>query len=437
MLNAVSLIERKRDGGVLSRDEIAGLVEGYVDGTVPDYQMSAFLMAVTIQGLNFVETAALTDAMLHSGRLVDVQSMRPLVDKHSTGGVGDKTSLVAAPLLVALGFSVPKLSGRGLGHTGGTLDKLESIPGLRTDLAPQEFAAIVGRFGLAIAAQSKEIVPADQKLYALRDVTGTVQSLPLIASSIMSKKLAVSSRLIVLDVKVGDGAFFTDLRQAEEFASLAIALGQSFGRATRAVLTSMDAPLGRNIGNALEVAEAIRCLRGEGPEDLAEVAVALAAEALCAVRGDDWETARGKAADALRRGEAYERFRRWVTTQGGDPRVVDDPSLLPRAPHSREITAHGAGYVARLAARTLGDAARLLGAGRLRKEDAIDLGAGIEILRGVGEPVANGEPVLRLFAGSEEQLDAAQQRLSDAVVLAETVPPARSRILRRMEGPTP
>ncbi len=432
MLNAVALIERKRDGGALLREEITALIRAYVAGEAPDYQMSAWLMAATIRGLDFAETAALTDAMLRSGRMVEVQSMRPLVDKHSTGGVGDKTSLVAVPLLVSLGFSVPKLSGRGLGHTGGTLDKLESIPGLRTALSPHEFASIVGRYGMAIAAQSEEIVPADRMLYALRDVTGTVQSLPLIASSIMSKKLAVSSRLIVLDVKVGDGAFFRDLAQAEEFAALAIDIGKAFGRSTRAVLTKMDAPLGRAVGNALEVREAIACLRGEGPADLEEVAVALAAEALCAVRGDRWEEARGKAQEALRSGDALGRLRRWVTTQGGDPRFVDDPTLLPQAARQRDLAAPRGGYVARLSARALGDAARLLGAGRLRKEDAIDLGAGIEILRGVGERVREGEAVLRLFAGSDAQLDAAQALLEGAMDVSDMAAGAGSHIVRRM-----
>lgn len=434
MLDAVSLIERKRDGNALTADEIGQLVSAYTRGDLPDYQMSALLMAATIRGLDFTETVALTDAMLHSGRLVEVQSMRPLVDKHSTGGVGDKTSLVAAPLLVALGFSVPKLSGRGLGHTGGTLDKLESIPGLRTSLSPQEFAATVGRIGLAIAAQSDEIVPADRKLYALRDVTGTVPSLPLIAASIMSKKLAVSSRLVVLDVKVGDGAFFADLGQAEAFASLAIAIGEAFGRSTHAVLTTMDAPLGRAVGNALEVAEAIGCLRGEGPKDLEDVAVALAAQALHAVRGTEFSAAEASAREALFGGAPFEHFRRWVAAQGGDLRCVDDPTRLPRAGQRRDIPAPTTGFVSGIAARAVGEAARLLGAGRLRKEDAIDLGAGIEILRGVGEEVREGEPVLRLLSATEEQLDLAEQRLAGSIAVSNKRPAATSRILKRMEG---
>ncbi len=434
MQGALQLIERKRDGGALTSEEIAALVAGYVAGDVPDYQMSAFLMAATIRGLDFAETVALTDAMLHSGRRLDLQSMRPLVDKHSTGGVGDKASLVAAPLLVTLGFSVPKLSGRGLGHTGGTLDKLESIPGLRTDLSRQEFAAIVGRYGLAIAAQSDEIVPADRLLYALRDVTGTVESLPLIASSIMSKKLAVPSRLIVLDVKVGDGAFFGTQQQAEEFAAMAIALGKAFGRATCAVLTRMDAPLGRTVGNALEVEEAIRCLRGEGPEDLAEVAAALSAQALCAVHGATWEEAVAAAQTALASGEPLERFRFWIKTQGGDARCVDDPALLVRAARSRELPAPRGGYLSRIAARAVGDAARLTGAGRLRKGDAIDHGAGVELLRGVGDEVAQGEPVLRLWAASAERLQAAQERLEGAIAVEELPPSRQSRVVRRMGG---
>ena len=419
---ALPLVERKRDGEALAPGEIAGLVAAYVGGDVPDYQMAAFLMAVTIRGMSFDETVALTGAMLSSGRTVEVSARRPLVDKHSTGGVGDKTSLVAVPLLAALGFCVPKLSGRGLGHTGGTLDKLESIPGLRTSLDPAEFATLVSRYGLAIAAQSEDIVPADRLLYALRDVTGTVPSLPLIASSIMSKKLAVSSRLILLDVKVGDGAFFPDEATAAAFAQLAIAIGRSFGRDTRALLTRMDAPLGLAVGNALEVREAVACLQGRGPDDLRDVAVTLAAEALHAVYGLGRDDAGRRARQALESGEAYQIFRRWIPSQGGDVTFLDEPDRWPKAAATGVWRAAGDGYVHRIGARAVGEAARLAGAGRLRKEDGVDAAAGVEILAPLGSAVRAGREVLRVHASGGEQLAAALERLGQAVEIAQEPP---------------
>ncbi len=426
---SLPLVERKRDGEALAAQEIDDLVAAYVAGDVPDYQMAAFLMAVTIRGMSFDETAALTGAMLHSGRTVEISARRPLVDKHSTGGVGDKTSLVAVPLLAALGFCVPKLSGRGLGHTGGTLDKLESIPGLRTSLDAAEFATLVSRYGLAIAAQSEDIVPADRLLYALRDATGTVASLPLIASSIMSKKLAVSSRLILLDVKVGSGAFFPDEASAAEFARLAIRIGETFGRDTRALLTRMDAPLGQAVGNALEVREAVACLRGKGPQDLREVAVALAVEALHAVYGLARDEAGRRAAEALESGGAYEIFRRWIPSQGGDITYLEQPDRWPEAAAVGTFTAGTDGYVSRIGARAVGEAARLAGAGRLRKEDSVDAAAGVEILAPLGTPVRSGQDLLRVHAASPEQLAAALRRLDASVEISDEPPRAKDAVI--------
>ncbi len=426
---ALPLVERKRDGGRLEAAEIRDLVAAYVGGDVPDYQMAALLMAVTIRGMDFDETAALTEAMAHSGRTVEISARRPLVDKHSTGGVGDKTSLVAVPLLAALGFCVPKLSGRGLGHTGGTLDKLESIPGLRTSLDPAEFATLVSRYGLAIAAQSEDIVPADRLLYALRDATGTVPSLPLIAASIMSKKLAVSSRLVLLDVKVGEGAFFADERSAAAFAKLAIRLGETFGRDTRALLTRMDAPLGRAVGNALEVREAIACLRGEGPADLREVAVALAAEALHAVHGMPRPEALDRAAAALDQGAAFEVFRRWIPSQGGDVTCLDQHGRWPEAAAKGAFSATREGFVGTIHARAVGEAARLAGAGRLRKEDGVDPAAGVEILVAPGGRLRPGDEIMRVHASGPEQLAAALGRLDGAVEIAEEPPQVAPTVL--------
>jgi len=426
---ALPLVERKRDGGRLEAAEIGDLVAAYVGGDVPDYQMAAFLMAVTIRGMDFDETAALTGAMLRSGRTVDISARRPLVDKHSTGGVGDKTSLVAVPLLAALGFCVPKLSGRGLGHTGGTLDKLESIPGLRTSLDPAEFATLVSRYGLAIAAQSEDIVPADRLLYALRDATGTVPSLPLIAASIMSKKLAVSSRLVLLDVKVGEGAFFPDESSAAAFAQLAIRLGETFGRDTRAILTHMDAPLGQAVGNALEVREAVACLRGEGPADLREVAVALAGEALHAVHGVARAHALSRAAEALDGGAALEVFRRWIPSQGGDVTYLDQPDRWPEAAARGALAAREDGFVGAIHARAVGEAARLAGAGRLRKEDDVDPAAGVEIAVAPGGRVRPGDEIMRVHASSLEQLAAALARLDGAVEIAAEPPRAAETVL--------
>ncbi len=421
-VHALPLIERKRDGGSLDAMEIQGLISAYVAGDVPDYQMAAFLMAVTIRGMDFDETRALTEAMLRSGHSVDISARRPLVDKHSTGGVGDKTSLAAVPLLATLGFAVPKLSGRGLGHTGGTLDKLESIPGLRTSLDKSEFATLVSRYGLAVAAQSDDIVPADRLLYALRDVTGTVQSLPLIASSIMSKKLAVSSRLVLLDVKVGDGAFFPDEASAEAFAALAVRLGAAFGRDTRALLTRMDAPLGLAVGNALEVREAVDCLKGGGPEDLREVVTALAAEALHAVVGEDRRAARARAAAVLGSGEAYDVFRRWIASQGGDLAFLDDPGRWPRPACTGSLTAWRGGTVSAIKARGVGEAARLAGAGRLRKGESVDAASGVEIVAPLAAPVQQGDELCRVHAASGQQLEAALERLASVWEIGDEAP---------------
>lgn len=432
-MNAVRLIERKRDGQAHSPEEIAALVSAFVQGEMPDYQMAAWLMAATIRGLDFTETVGLTDAMVRSGAKVEISSDRPIVDKHSTGGVGDKVTLVAGPLLASLGLAVPKLSGRGLGHTGGTLDKLESIPGLRTALSLDEFRDCVLRTGIAVAAQSAEIVPADQKMYALRDVTGTVPSIPLIAASIMSKKLAVSSELVVLDVKVGDGAFFPDLSGAKAFAALAIRIGAAFGRRVTAVLSSMDTPLGRAVGNAIEVREAITCLRGEGPEDLREVTLAVCGAALSGALGLAAEEARARASAALEGGQGLAAFAAWITAQGGDGRITSHPELLPLAGEVEVVRAERSGFLGPLAARAVGDAARSAGAGRLVKTDAVDPGAGIEILRTTGDAVRAGDEILRIHAREGARLSAAAECLRGAFEVVSLPPERGPRVFGQME----
>lgn len=390
----VAIIRKKRDGGELSREELAALLDGYLAGQVPDYQMAAWLMAVVWRGMTPAETFHLTNLMAASGRRLQLARRGAVADKHSTGGVGDKVSLVVVPLLAACGLPCAKMSGRGLGHTGGTIDKLESIPGLRTALDEREFLAVLDRCGCVLASQSADLAPADGKLYALRDVTGTVESLPLIASSIMSKKLAVGATALLLDVKVGSGAFLKTLAEARALAEAMVAIGRAAGIATRAALTDMDQPLGSAAGNALEVAEAIAALQGDGPADLHTLAVAEAGELLhLAGRVPDPASGRARAEAALRDGSAAECFRALIAAQGGDPQVVDQPGLLPVAPHREVIAATADGYLAAIATEDLGWALVRLGAGRARKGDPIDPAVGIVLRRKVGAAVAAGEPL--------------------------------------------
>jgi pyrimidine-nucleoside phosphorylase len=394
------LIRRKRDGQRLTRDEIRTLFDAYLAGSFADYQMAAFLMAVYFRGLDGDELAAVVDVMLRSGAVADLSGVPGVkVDKHSTGGVGDKVSLVLAPLVASLGVPVPMMSGRGLGHTGGTVDKLESIPGFRTDLPLRAYRDQIERLGCALIAQTAEVAPLDRRLYALRDVTATVESIPLIASSIMSKKLAEGIDALVLDVKRGNGAFLPDLEDALRLARTMIGIGRAHGRTVVALLTAMDRPLGHAVGNALEVEEAILALRGEGPADLLHVTLALAAEMLVIGRAAaDRAAARELAASALRDGRAAERFQRVIEAQGGNPAVVDDPGLLPSAPVRRSVEAPRGGTVEAIDVRGLGRAAVALGAGRQRLDDAILPDVGFHLTAKPGQAVAAGEPIATVFA---------------------------------------
>jgi pyrimidine-nucleoside phosphorylase len=392
-MRAVDLIERKRDGGALSADEIDFLIQGYVKSEIPDYQMSALLMAIVWRGMDAKETAALTASMVASGERLDLSRFGRVVDKHSTGGVGDKTTLVVAPLVAACGLPVAKMSGRGLGFSGGTLDKLESIAGYRVDLSTAEFLAQLERIGIVVTGQTKDLAPADGLLYALRDATGTVPSIPLIASSIMSKKIAAGAHAVVLDVKVGSGAFMKDKRMATALARAMVAIGTSHGLAVVCELTDMEQPLGRAVGNALEVAEAIATLNGKGPADLTELALVAAAEMLVlGKRAKTAASARRLVEAALAGGGGLAKFRDLVECQGGDVRMVMDSSRLPRAPRVETLRAPRTAFVRRVIAEGIGLASVHLGAGRAKKGDPIDHRTGIVLHAKVGDRVERGQP---------------------------------------------
>jgi pyrimidine-nucleoside phosphorylase len=420
-MRAVDLIRHKRDGGTLDRAALEFFVAGVTDGTLPDYQASALLMAILLRGMTPSETALLTDAMVRSGVRVTYPGIRGVpVDKHSTGGVGDKTSLILAPLAAAAGAPVPMMSGRGLGHTGGTLDKLESIPGFRIGLSIDELQRAVASIGCALIGQTAEIAPADRKLYALRDVTGTVESIPLICASIMSKKIAEGIGGLVLDVKTGAGAFMTTRDDARELARSLVTIGMASGVRTEALITGMDAPLGRMVGNALEVVECIQTLKGRGPADVEELSVLLAARMLV-LSGvtADLPAAEIRIRRALETGAGLEKLRQIVSNQGGDPRVLDDDSLLPSAPDRAAIAAPQSGHVANLHAGLIGRAAVALGAGRERLDDPIDPGVGIEVVAPVGSEVKASEAVLLVHHRSGRGLREAIQLLEQAVRIAE------------------
>ncbi|HKZ24557.1 MAG TPA: thymidine phosphorylase [Acidimicrobiia bacterium] len=416
-MNAIELIERKRDGGRLSDTETQWLIRSYVDGSVADYQMAAMAMAIFLQGLDGDELAAWTLAMLRSGQVLDLGRVeRPKIDKHSTGGVGDKVSIPLAPMVAACGVAVPMMSGRGLGHTGGTLDKLESIPGFRTGLDPAEFGRILEQCGLVLAGQSETLVPADRKLYALRDATGTVPSIPLIASSIMSKKLAEDLDGLVLDVKVGSGAFMKDVPRARQLATTMIDIGRNHGVPVHAVLTAMDQPLGREVGNAAEIRESIDVLRGEGPPDLVELTLLLGERMLklAGVGGG-----RGALQQTIDSGAGFEKLLGVVAAQGGDPRTIEDPRLLPTARLRQTIPAPTAGVVNRCDALTIGVGAMRLGAGRERQEDSIDPAVGVTVHSKVGDRVGRGDPLATVNYNDPGRWEAARPLLESAWSLAD------------------
>jgi pyrimidine-nucleoside phosphorylase len=398
------VVARKRDGHALSEEEIRAVVLGYARQEIPDYLAAAFLMAAFIRGLDQEETVALTRAMVESGRTIPLAGVsRPKVDKHSTGGVADGVTLAFAPLAASLGLAVAKLSGRGLGHTGGTLDKLESIPGFRTDLSPEDLERQVEEIGCAVAAQTKDLVPADGALYALRDATATVPSVPLIAASVMSKKLAVGTDLILLDVKAGSGAFMKTVEDADALASACVGLAKGWGRRARAAVTDMSQPLGDAVGNALDVIEAVEVLRGERTGRLTDLVVEFAAAAQAALLDMGEEEARKRARSALTSGGAAEAFRRMVEAQGGDPRVVDDPAgVLPKAPVASPITAERTGHLAAMDAEAVGRAGVALGAGRTRKDDPVDPAVGIVLRVKIGDRVQAGEPVGEVHARDDD-----------------------------------
>jgi pyrimidine-nucleoside phosphorylase len=427
----VEIIARKRDGHALSRDQLSAAIEGITSGATPDYQTSALLMAITLQGMTADETAWLTEAMVRSGDQVDLSDIPGVkVGKHSTGGVGDKVSIVLAPLAAACGVVVPKMSGRGLGHTGGTLDKLESIPGFRVDLTIAQFKEVVREVGACIIGQTARLAPADRKLYALRDVTGTIDSIPLISSSIMSKKLAEGSNALVLDVKCGDGAFMRHRGDAQALAEAMVAIGAHAGVRTEAIITEMDTPLGFAVGNALEIAESIDLLRGMGPADLTAIVTHLATRMILLAGVDgDAAAASARVAGALASGRALDTFARMIDRQGGDARVVEDPSRLPSAPSREVLPAPRSGFLTRLRAPPIGRAANALGAGRTRVADKVDHAVGIVAMVKPGAAVREGQPLLEIHHRHGRGLDVALAACREAIAIDDAAPPPRTNIL--------
>ncbi len=416
-MRAVDIIIKKRDKLELSREEIEFFIQGFTRGEIPDYQAAAWAMAVLLNGMTPRETTDLTLAMAHSGAVLDLSDVvERAVDKHSSGGVGDKTTLVVLPVAAACGLPVGKMSGRGLGFSGGTLDKMESIPGYRCDLTTEEFKRQLKEVGVVLTGQSLDLAPADGKLYALRDVTGTVQSIPLIASSIMSKKIAAGAQAIVLDVKVGLGAFMKTLEEARTLANLMVDIGHLAGRETVALLSDMNQPLGRAVGNALEVREAIDTLHGGGPADFREHCLHVAAHLLVlGRRAADLASARRLAEDAIASGAAFEKFRALVRAQGGDVSFVDDPAKLPAANLVEEVKADRSGYIAQVHARLFGEAAVILGGGRARKGDPIDHAVGLVVQVKVGDFVERGQPLYTVHANDPARLDEARRHLQEAI----------------------
>ena len=417
----VDIIEKKRDGQELTTAEIHFFIEGYTKGEIPDYQASALAMAIYFQDMNDRERADLTRAMVESGDTIDLSAIDGVkVDKHSTGGVGDTTTLVLAPLVASLGVPVAKMSGRGLGHTGGTIDKLESIAGFHVELTREQFIDLVNRDKVAVIGQSGNLTPADKKLYALRDVTGTVNSIPLIASSIMSKKIAAGADAIVLDVKTGDGAFMKTQEDAEELAHAMVRIGNHVGRKTIAIISDMSQPLGFAIGNALEVKEAIETLQGKGPKDLTELVLTLGSQmVILAGKAKTSEEAKEMLLDAIHSGKALAKFKEFLANQGGDASIVDDLTKLPQAKYKIELPAKQSGYISRMVADEIGVASMILGAGRATKEDVIDLAVGLVLHKKVGNKVEEGESILTIYS-NRENVEDVKQKLYDNIFIADT-----------------
>jgi pyrimidine-nucleoside phosphorylase len=417
-MRMVDLIEKKRDGEELSTEEIQFIINGYTDGSIPDYQVSAFTMAVFFNGMTDRETADLTMAMVNSGDQIDLSQIEGVkVDKHSTGGVGDTTTLVLGPLVAAVGVPVAKMSGRGLGHTGGTIDKLESVEGFHVEIENEEFIDLVNKNKIAVIGQSGNLTPADKKLYALRDVTATVDSIPMIAGSIMSKKIAAGADAIVLDVKTGAGAFMKTLEDSKELAKAMVRIGNNVGRRTMAIISDMSQPLGFAIGNALEVKEAIDTLKGEGPEDLTELCLVLGSNMVyLANKADSLEEARNMLENAIKDGSALETFKLFLASQGGDASVVDQPEKLPQAKYTFELEAKEDGYVKEMVADEIGTAAMILGAGRATKESSIDLAVGLMLRKKIGDKVQKGESLVTIYSNFED-VEAVKEKLYENITV--------------------
>ncbi|MEV5028466.1 pyrimidine-nucleoside phosphorylase [Paenibacillus sp. LPE1-1-1.1] len=431
-MRSVDIIQKKRDGGELTASELTFLIDGYSRGDIPDYQLSAWAMAVYFQGMTAKETASLTLAMANSGDQVDLGPISGIkVDKHSTGGVGDKTTLILAPLVASVGVPVAKMSGRGLGHTGGTIDKLESIEGFRTELSREKFMTQVNDIGLSVIGQSGNLAPADKKLYALRDVTATVESIPLIASSVMSKKIAAGADAIVLDVKTGSGAFMKTLEDSEQLAKAMVDIGTEVGRNTAAVISDMDQPLGFAIGNALEVQESIETLKGNGPEDLTELCLTLGAHmVVLGGKSDSVESAKELLRNQIKSGAALQKFKDFIAAQGGDASIADDPAKLPQAPIIIEVTAEGSGFVNAIEAEQLGLAAMLLGAGRATKDAVIDYAVGVTLRKKVGDPVNEGDTLALLHVrDADETAKDVAAKVRQAYSLSDAKPEPRALLL--------
>ncbi|HBV04878.1 pyrimidine-nucleoside phosphorylase [Mammaliicoccus lentus] len=424
-MRMVDVIAKKRDGKELTKEEIEFFIKGYTDGEIPDYQASSFAMATYFQDMTDNERAYLTMAMVESGDQIDLSEIEGIkVDKHSTGGVGDTTTLVLAPLVAALDIPVAKMSGRGLGHTGGTIDKLEAVEGFHVEISEQEFIDLVNRDKVAVIGQTGNLTPADKKLYGLRDVTGTVNSIPLIASSIMSKKIAAGADAIVLDVKTGAGAFMKTLEDSELLAHAMVKIGNNVGRNTMAIISDMSQPLGRAIGNGLEVKEAIETLRGEGPEDLTELVLTLGSQmVVLAKKAENLDEAREKLQEVIQNGKALEKFKVFLENQGGDGSVVDDVSKLPQAQHTFEVKAKKSGYVSNIVADEIGVASMLLGAGRATKDDIIDLAVGLVLNKKVGDKVEEGESLVTIYANQEDIKDVEEKILNNIDISDEQVKP--------------